>query len=107
MTGYTEPLGIVRGLVLPRQFLEGRLVASCPVAILRNVEFLVLVVFHAGTVLIAPAVTLSINAARFHKDRIPSNALACHNLSNRSFKRCSVGAGGTTRHDVRNSLKAI
>ena len=61
---------------LPRQFIEGRLVASCPVAILRNVEFLVLVIFYAGAVLIAPAVTLSIEAVRFHKDRIPSNAPA-------------------------------
>jgi hypothetical protein len=74
----TEALGIVRGLIFPRQFIERRLVASCPVAILRNVEFLVLVILYAGTVLIAPAVTFSIEAARFHKDRIPSNAPACY-----------------------------
>ena len=56
-------LGIVRCLIFPRQFVKGRLVASCPVAILRNVELLMLVIFDAHTVLIAPAVTLSINAA--------------------------------------------
>jgi hypothetical protein len=39
---------------------------------------LVLVILYAGTVLIAPAVTFSIEAARFHKDRIPSNAPACY-----------------------------
>jgi len=57
------------------KFIEGRLVASCPVAILRNVEFLVLVIFYSGTVLIAPAVTLSIDATRVHRDRIPSQAV--------------------------------
>ena len=56
-------LGVVRCLIFPRQFVKGRLVASCPVAILRNVELLMLVIFDAHTVLIAPAVTLSINAA--------------------------------------------
>jgi hypothetical protein len=60
-------LGVVRCLIFPRQFVKGRLVASCPVAILRNVELLMLVIFDAHTVLIAPAVTLSINAARVHE----------------------------------------
>jgi hypothetical protein len=82
----TGALGIVRGLIFPRQFVERRLVASCPVAILRNVEFLVLVIFYAGTVLIAPAVTFSVEAARFHKDRIPSNAPACHIVRLDHFK---------------------
>ena len=31
-----KPLGIIRGLIFPSQFIEGRLVASCPAAILRT-----------------------------------------------------------------------
>ena len=77
-TRCTKPSGIVRRLIFPRQIIEGRSVASCPVAILRNVEFLVLVISYAGTVLIAPAVTLSIDATRLHKDRIPCQASACY-----------------------------
>ena len=60
-----------------RQFIKGRLVASCPIAILRHIELLMLVILYSGT-LIAPAVTLSVGAAWFHKDRIPSHSLACH-----------------------------
>ena len=40
------------------------------VAIFRNVEFLMLVVFDAYTVLSAPAVPLSVNPAPFHEHRI-------------------------------------
>jgi hypothetical protein len=43
------------------------LVASFPIAILWQVKLLVLVIFDAGAVLVAPAVPFSIEAARFHK----------------------------------------
>ena len=60
------PLGIVRGLILPRQFIERRLIISRPISVFRDIEFLVLVVFDAGTILIAPAVPFSVETARFH-----------------------------------------
>ena len=60
-------LGIVSSLISPRQFIEGRLVASFPIAILWQVKLLVLVIFDAGAVLVAPAVPFSIEAARFHR----------------------------------------
>src|SRR3974390_269722 len=60
------PLGIVRGLILPRQFIERRLIISRPISVFRDIEFLMLVVFDAGTILIAPAVPFSVQTARFH-----------------------------------------
>jgi hypothetical protein len=60
------PLGIVRGLILPRQFIERRLIISRPISVFRDIEFLVLVVFDAGTILITPAVPFSVETARFH-----------------------------------------
>ena len=63
--GAREPLGVVRRLFFPRQLIEGRLVAPFPIAIFRQVEFLMLVIFDAGAVLIAPSVPFSINATRF------------------------------------------
>jgi hypothetical protein len=60
-------LGIVSSFISPRQFIEGRLVASFPIAILWLVKLLVLVIFDAGAVLVAPAVPFSIDATRFHK----------------------------------------
>jgi hypothetical protein len=66
-----RPLGIVASaLVFPRQLIKRRLVAMGAVAIFWNVEFLALVVFDPSTMLIAPAVSFSINSARFHKPRI-------------------------------------
>jgi hypothetical protein len=64
------PLGIIRGLILPRQFLERRLIISRPISVFRDIEFLVLVVFDAGAILIAPAVPFSVETARF---RSPDN----------------------------------
>jgi hypothetical protein len=59
------PLRIVRGLIFPRQFIEWWLITSCPVAILWHVEFLAFVIFDVGTVLIAPAITFSIEPTRY------------------------------------------
>jgi hypothetical protein len=67
-----RPLCIVGSLISPRQFIERGLVASFPITILRQVKFLVLVIFDAGAVLIAPSVPFSIDATRFHKGRISS-----------------------------------
>jgi hypothetical protein len=52
--GSMKPDGIVRGLIKPRQFIEGRLVASFPITVFWQVELLVLVIFDASAVLIAP-----------------------------------------------------
>ena len=49
------------------RFIERGLVGSFPIAILRQVKFLVLVIFDTGAVLIAPSVPFSIDATRFHK----------------------------------------
>jgi hypothetical protein len=46
------------------QFVERPLVASFPITILWQVKLLVLVIFNAGAVLVAPAVPFSIEAAR-------------------------------------------
>ena len=59
-------LYFVVGLVFPRQFIERRLVTSFPVATFRYVKLLVFVIFNAGTVLVAPAISFSIDASRFH-----------------------------------------
>src|SRR4249920_3247620 len=71
-------LGIVSSFISPRQFIEGRLVASFPIAILWQVKLLVLVIFDAGAVLVAPAVPFSIEAARFHRGRISSRMPGRH-----------------------------
>ena len=62
------PLGVVvSALVSPRQFVERWLIATSAVAIFCHVEFLMLVIFHAGTVLSTPAISFSVDAMRFHK----------------------------------------
>ena len=62
------PLGIVvSALVFPRQFIKRRLVTTGAIAIFWHVKLLVLVVFDAGAILIAPAFSFSINPARFHQ----------------------------------------
>ncbi len=68
--GRFSPLGplsiIVRALFFPWQLIKWRPVASGTVAIFWHVKLLVLVVFDAGAILIAPAFSFSINPARFH-----------------------------------------
>ena len=76
------PLGVVRRLFFPRQFIEGRLVAPFPIAIFRHVEFLMLVIFDAGAVLIAPSVPFSINATRFHRCDNTAWGSKCYNEAN-------------------------
>jgi hypothetical protein len=73
-----RPLSIVSSLISPRQFIEGRLVASFPITILWQVKLLVLVIFNAGAVLVAPAVPFSIEAARFHKGSLSSRMPGRH-----------------------------
>ena len=78
----TSPLGplgvVVSALVSPRQFIERWLIATSAVAIFCHVEFLMLIIFHAGTVLSAPAISFSVDAMRFHKDRISSPLAGRH-----------------------------
>ena len=62
--------GAASALIFPWQLIKRRLVATSAVAIFWHVEFLMLVVFDAGTMLIAPAVSFSINPMRFHNRRI-------------------------------------
>ena len=77
--------GIVRTLVLPRQFIEGWLVASFSVAIFGYIEFLVLVIFDVGTVLVAPAVPFAVDATRFHvRDNTPLGSW--RDVKRRTFK---------------------
>ena len=64
---------VVSSLVFPWQFIERWLIATSAVAIFCYVEFLMLVIFHAGTVLSAPAISFSVDAMRFHKGRISSS----------------------------------
>jgi hypothetical protein len=59
-----------RPLQAKAQFIEGRLVASFPITIFWQIELLVLVIFDAGAVLIAPAVAFPIDAVWFHKGRL-------------------------------------
>ncbi len=58
--------GIVRGLILPGEFIERWLIISGSISVFRDIKFLVLVVFNAGTILIAPAVSFPVETARFH-----------------------------------------
>ena len=59
-------LDVVLDLSFPRQFIERRLVPSFPVTTFRDVRLLMFVIFNAGTVLIAPAISFSVDASRFH-----------------------------------------
>ena len=60
-------LGIVdSALVFPRQLIKRRLIATSAITIFCHVEFLMLVIFHADTVLSAPAISFSVEAMRFH-----------------------------------------
>ena len=74
----TSPFGLLSvvasSLVFPRQFIERRSIAASAVAIFCHVEFLMLVIFHADAVLSAPAISFSVDAMRFHTDRISSTA---------------------------------
>ena len=73
------PLGVVvSALVSPRQLVERWLIATSAVAIFRHVEFLMLVIFYANAVLSAPAISFSVDAMRFHNDRISSNVPGRH-----------------------------
>ena len=73
------PSGVVVSvLVFPRQLIKRRLIATSAIAIFCHVEFLMLVVFHAGTVLRAPAISFSVDAVRFHSDRISGTAPGRH-----------------------------
>jgi hypothetical protein len=92
--GYRDKMGdasrprdlrIVRGLIKPRQFIERRLVASFPITVFRQVKLLVLVIFDAGAVLIAPAVSFSIDAAWFHKGRLSSRMPERHTAKTVKF----------------------
>ena len=62
---------VVSTLVFPWQLLKWRLVAAGAVAIFRDVELLMFVVFDVSAVLIAPTLPFSINTARrFHRHRV-------------------------------------
>jgi hypothetical protein len=52
--------------ILPGELVEGRLIATGAITVFGQVEFLTLVVFDTHAMLVAPAVALSIKAARFH-----------------------------------------
>jgi len=70
-----SPLGLLRvvvsTLVFPRQLIKWRPVAASAVAIFRQVELLMFVVFDVSAVLIAPTLPFSIKAARwFHRHRV-------------------------------------
>jgi hypothetical protein len=56
----------VLGLFLPRQLIEGRLVTSFTVTTFRYIKLLVFVISNAGTVLVSPAISSSVDASRFH-----------------------------------------
>jgi hypothetical protein len=57
---------LLGAFIFPRELVEGRLIATGTIAVLGQVEFLAFVVFDTHAVLVAPAVALSIEAARFH-----------------------------------------
>jgi hypothetical protein len=59
-------LDFVLDLLFPGQFIERWLVTSFPVATFRDVKFLVFVISNVGTVLIALAISFSIDASRVH-----------------------------------------
>ena len=66
-------LGIVVSvLAFPRQLIKRRLITTSAVAVFCHVEFLMLVILHADTVLTAPALSFSEEAMRFHQGRIYS-----------------------------------
>jgi hypothetical protein len=56
--------------VLPGKLVKRRLITASAVAIFRQVELLTLVIFNTHAMLIAPAILLSIEAARFHTTTI-------------------------------------
>jgi hypothetical protein len=63
----TRRLDIIRRLTLfPGELVKRRLIASFPVVIHWNIKLLTLVILDAHTVLIVPAVALSINTTRLH-----------------------------------------
>ena len=62
-----RPLDVISGVVFPRQLLKRRLIATSAATIFCKVEFLMLVIFHADTVLRAPAISFSVDAMRCHR----------------------------------------
>ena len=78
-TSFFGLLGVVVGAVVsPRQFVERWLIATSTVAIFCHVEFLMLIIFYADAVLSAPAISFSVDAMRFHNDRISSTVPGRH-----------------------------
>lgn len=86
-------LGIVRGLILPRQFIARWLIISRPISVFRDVEFLVLVVFDASTILIAPAVPFSVETARFLSSNNTARKPVCYVNKMKSPTRAAIHFG--------------
>ena len=73
---------VVSVIVIPRKLIIRRLIATITVTILWQVEFLMFVIFDSGTVLIAPALPFSINAAWFHDVHLIVSMPSCREQTN-------------------------